>query len=110
MLRAVAPEIALSLWAITGDEREPVAGGLPATGVIPFEDPSAYRRTGLRLHRLAVHAALLVFGPGTAGGPHGRHPQPGWTSSTAMAEQIAGLANLISVAPPARPGPVLIGR
>jgi glycosyltransferase involved in cell wall biosynthesis len=83
MLRAVAPEIALSLWAITGpdtgdrstpaDDAPPVAGGLAAAGVIPRDDPSAYRRAAVRLQRVGANAALLQFGPGTAGGPHGRY-------------------------------------
>jgi glycosyltransferase involved in cell wall biosynthesis len=80
MLRAVAPEIALSLWAIShgdgsrlADESPPVAGGLAAAGVIAIDDPSAYRRAGLRLRRVGANAALLQFGPGTAGGPHGRY-------------------------------------
>jgi polysaccharide biosynthesis protein PslF len=73
MLRAVAPEIALSLWAITPDDSVPAAGGLPASGVIPIDDPSAYRRAALRLHRLGANVALLQFGAGTAGGPHGRY-------------------------------------
>jgi glycosyltransferase involved in cell wall biosynthesis len=80
MLRAVAPEVVPSLWAIArgeaatlADEAPPVAGGLPAAGVIAFDDPSAYRRAGLRLSRVGSSAALLQFGPGTAGGPHGRY-------------------------------------
>jgi polysaccharide biosynthesis protein PslF len=81
-LRTVAPEIALSLWAIgpadgatedTAGAGHPAAGGLPASGVIPIDDPSAYRRAGQSLHRLGAHAALLEYGPGDAGGPHGRH-------------------------------------
>ena len=73
MLHAVAPEIAPSLWAITHDSEMPAAGGLAAAGVIRIDDPSAYRRAGLRMHRLGACAALLQYGPGTAGGPHGRY-------------------------------------
>jgi len=74
MLRAVTPEIVPSLWAIARDgSGEPVAGGLTAAGVIGFDDPSAYRRAGLRVGRIGASAALLQVGPGTAGGPHGRY-------------------------------------
>lgn len=73
MLRVVAPEIAPSLWAITRDDRAPGAGGLPAAGAIALEDPSAYRRAGVRMGRIGANAALLQVAPGTAGGPHGRY-------------------------------------
>jgi polysaccharide biosynthesis protein PslF len=80
MLRTVAPHIAPSVWAIapTGestpaDDAPPTAGGSPATGTIACDDPSAYRRAGLRLRRIGAAAALLQYGPGTAGGPHGRY-------------------------------------
>jgi glycosyltransferase involved in cell wall biosynthesis len=73
-LRVVAPRVALSVWAIgPEDGPAPTAGDVPVAGVIAVEDPSAYRRTGQRLRRLGADAALLVFGQGTAGGPHGRH-------------------------------------
>jgi glycosyltransferase involved in cell wall biosynthesis len=73
MLRVVAPRIALSVWAVDrGDGLVPTAGEIPVAGVIAAEDPSAYRRAGQRLRRLGVNVALLMFGHGTAGGPHGR--------------------------------------
>jgi glycosyltransferase involved in cell wall biosynthesis len=72
-LQTAAPDVAISLWAIAPDDRAPQAGGVEAAGVIPIDDPSAYRRAALRLRRLGVRAALLQYGPGTAGGPHGRY-------------------------------------
>jgi glycosyltransferase involved in cell wall biosynthesis len=73
MLPAVAPRIALTVWAIDHGDGPPAAGGQRAAGSIPAADPSAYRRAGQRLHRLGVDVALLAVGPGTAGGPHGRY-------------------------------------
>jgi glycosyltransferase involved in cell wall biosynthesis len=74
MLRVVAPRIALSVWAIDGgDGSASTAGDMPVAGRMTSDDPSAYPRAAQRLRRLGVNVALLVFGHGTAGGPHGRY-------------------------------------
>lgn len=73
MLRAVAPGIAPSLWTIAPDGEHPGRAGTAVDGVIVRDDPSAYHRAAARLQRLGTRAAVVQFGPGTAGGPHGRY-------------------------------------
>jgi glycosyltransferase involved in cell wall biosynthesis len=70
-LRAVAPQLALSVWMIGHQQRRDRRVEL--AGTITPGDASAYHRAAQQLHARGTDVVLIQSGPGAAGGPHGRH-------------------------------------